>query len=143
MTENNCQMPDSNPTTQEIFDILKAIKNIAIIGISTKPVRDSYKVAQYLLQNGYKIIPINPIYQEVLGEKCYQNLEQVPEAPDVVVIFRKPEFIPPIVDEAVAKGAKVVWMQLGLAHNEAAAKARDAGLKVIMNKCIKKEHEKM
>lgn len=138
-----CEIPGYNPPDQEIINILKTAKNIAIVGLSNKPDRDSYKVAKYLKGHGYRIIPINPRCTEILGEPCYPNLSSVPEKVDVVDIFRKPDAIPPIVDEAIKIGAGAVWMQLGLAHNEAAEKARRAGLEVVMNKCIKIEHARL
>jgi len=137
-----CELPDYNPPDEEIVNILKNVKTIAIVGISEKPDRDSHQVARYLKDHGYKIIPVNPKYEQVLGEKCYPDLKSIPEPVDVVDIFRKPEAIPPIVDDAISIGAKVVWMQLGLAHNESAEKARKAGLEVVMSKCIKIEHGK-
>jgi predicted CoA-binding protein len=138
MTE--CQIPEKNATEQEVTDILKQSRTVAVIGISHKEDRDSHKVAKYLKDHGYKMIPVNPKYKEVLGEVCYPDLESVPDHIDVVDIFRNIEAIPGIVDEAIAVGAGCVWMQLGLAHNEAARKALCAGLKVVMNKCIKIEH---
>jgi predicted CoA-binding protein len=97
-------------------------------------------VAKYLKENYYIIVPVNPGQKEILGEKCYSNLKAIPFPIDLVDIFRKPEAIPPVVEDAIEIGAKVVWMQLGLAHNQAADKARKAGLQVVMNKCIKIEH---
>ena len=138
-----CEIPEYNPPTEEIAELLKHSRTIAVVGISKKPERDSYKVAKYLKEHGYKIIPVNPRYDEVLGEKCYPDLKSIPEKIDIVDIFRKPDAIPPIVDEAIEVGAKAVWMQLGLAHNEAAEKARKAGLQVVMSKCIKIEHGKL
>jgi len=138
MTE--CRIAEQNATEQEVAEILKQSHTIAVIGISHKEARDSHKVAKYLKDHGYKMIPVNPKYKEVLGEPCYPDLKSVPEHIDVVDVFRNIEAIPGIVDEAIAVGAGCVWMQLGLAHNEAAVKALCAGLKVVMNKCIKIEH---
>ncbi len=138
-----CEIPDYNPPTEEIVELLNNSKTIAIVGISRKTDRDSYKVAKYLKEHGYKIIPVNPKYDEVLGEKCYPDLKSIPESVDIVDIFRKPEAIPPVVDDAIDIKAKAVWMQLGLAHNESAEKARKAGLQVVMSKCIKIEHSKL
>lgn len=135
-----CEMPEKNVTEQEVAEVLKQSKTVAVVGISHKEDRDSHKVAKYLKEHGYKIIPVNPKYKEVLGEPCYPDLKSIPEHIDVVDIFRKVDAIPPIVDEAIAVKADTVWMQLGLAHNEAAEKARCAGLSVVMNKCIKIEH---
>jgi predicted CoA-binding protein len=138
-----CEMPLSNATSQEIRDILSTAKVIAVVGLSDKPDRDSYRVAGYLQRAGYRVIPVNPAVKEVLGERSYASLKEVPEKIDVVDVFRKPEAVPPIVEEAIAVGAKVVWMQEGIAHNAAADRARAAGLKVVMSKCILKEHAGM
>jgi uncharacterized protein len=138
MTE--CQMPDSNPTDQEVAGILKNAHTVAVVGVSHKEDRDSHKVAKYLMEHGYRVIPVNPKYKEVLGETCYPDLKSVPEHIDVVDIFRSVDAIPAIVDEAIEVGAGGIWMQLGLAHNEAAGKARCAGIPVVMNKCMKIEH---
>ncbi len=138
-----CELPDSNPLDDEIRELLQKSKKIAIVGISRKEDRDSFKVAKYLKEHGYQIIPVNPVYEEVLGEKCYKSLSDIPFEVDIVDIFRRPDAIPPIVDEAIKIGAKAVWMQLGLAHNESAKKAREAGLQVVQSKCIKIEHAKL
>jgi predicted CoA-binding protein len=124
----------------EIKEILTSYKTIAIVGISNKPDRDSYIVAEYLLNQGYKIIPVNPNIDTVLGLKAYPDLISIPEDIEIVDIFRRPEFVDEIVDQAIEKGAKVVWMQIGVINESAAEKARKAGLKVVMNKCIKVEH---
>ena len=124
----------------EIKEILTSYKTIAIVGISNKPDRDSYIVAEYLLNQGYKIIPVNPNIDTVLGLKAYPDLISIPEDIEIVDIFRRPEFVDEVVDQAIEKGAKVVWMQLGVINESAAEKARKAGLKVVMNKCIKVEH---
>jgi predicted CoA-binding protein len=124
----------------EIKEILTSYKTIAIVGISNKPDKDSYIVAEYLLNQGYKIIPVNPNIDTVLGLKAYPDLISIPEDIEIVDIFRRPEFVDEIVDQAIEKGAKVVWMQLGVINESAAEKARKAGLKVVMNKCIKVEH---
>ena len=140
MSGLQCEIPDYNPPSEEIKAILEKYKTVAIVGLSPKPERDSYKVAKYLKENHYRIVPVNPGQKEILGEKCYPNLKAIPFPIDVVDIFRKPEAIPPVVDDGIEIGAKVVWMQLGLAHNQAADKARKAGLGVVMSKCIKIEH---
>jgi predicted CoA-binding protein len=124
----------------EIKEILTSYKTIAIVGISNKPDRDSYIVAEYLLNQGYKIIPVNPNIDTVLDLKAYPDLISIPEDIEIVDIFRRLEFVDEIVDQAIEKGAKVVWMQLGVINESAAEKARKAGLKVVMNKCIKVEH---
>lgn len=138
-----CEIPEYNPPDEEIVNILKSARTIAIVGLSDKPDRDSYRVASYLKEHGYKIIPVNPKCSEILGEKCYPDLSSIPEKVDVVDIFRKPEAVPSVVDEAIKIGAGAVWMQLGIAHNEAAEKARKAGLKVVMSRCIKIEHSRL
>jgi predicted CoA-binding protein len=125
---------------QEIVQILKNYRVVAVVGLSTDPSRPSYQVAQYLKARGYQIVPVNPACTEILGEKCYPDLASIPFPPEVVDIFRKAEAVPAIVAEAIAVGAKVVWMQLGLTVPEAAQKARAAGLQVVMNRCMKIEH---
>jgi len=121
-------------------EILDAARVIAIVGLSDKPDRDSHGVARYLQRAGYRIVPVNPAVREVLGEMSYADLRDIPFAVDVVDIFRKPEAVPEIVDAAIAVGAKAVWMQLGVVHEAAAAKARAAGLAVVMDRCIAVEH---
>lgn len=140
MPDLQCEVPEYNPPSEEIKGILEKYKTVAVVGLSPKPERDSHKVAKYLKEKHYRIVPVNPGQKEILGEKCYPNLKAIPFPIDVVDIFRKAEAIPPVVDDAVEIGARVVWMQLGLAHNQAADKARKAGLEVVMNKCIKIEH---
>ncbi len=142
MSEVECQMPEFNPEDAEIKGILENNRIIAVVGLSTDPDKDSHRVAQYLQEHGYKIVPVNPKADEILGQKCYASLKEIPFSVDIVDIFRKIEAIPAIVDEAIAIGAKVVWMQLGLAENRLAQKARVAGLQVVMNKCLKVEHHR-
>jgi len=142
MREQSCELPMSNASEREIDGILASARTIAVVGLSDRSDRESHMVARYLQANGYRIIPVNPAATEVLGERSYPDLASIPPeiAIDVVDIFRKPEFIPEIVDEGIARGARVVWMQLGLVHNVAAQKARAAGLAVVMNCCMKVEH---
>lgn len=121
-------------------EILKSSKTIAVVGLSSRRLRPSYGVAQYLQSVGYRIIPVNPNEREVLGEKSYARLEDVPERVDVVNIFRRSVFVPEIVESAIRIGARAVWMQERVVHAEAAERARRAGLFVIMNSCIAKEH---
>jgi len=135
-----CEFPRENATTEEIKAILLAAKTIAVVGISADESKDSFMVAEYMQKHGYKIIPINPKYSEILGEKCYPDLKSVQESIDIVNIFRKPDAIAQIADEAIEINAKTIWMQLGLANNAAAEKARQKGLTVVMNKCLKIEH---
>lgn len=127
-------------TIGELGEILAATKIIGIVGLSDKPDRPSYSVAAYLQEVGYRIIPVNPMISEVLGEKAYPSLRAVPEPIDLVDIFRRPEFVPPIVEEAIAIGAKVIWMQLGVVNKEAADRAEAAGLTVVMNSCLSTTH---
>ena len=135
-----CEFPRENATSEEIAQILRTSKVIAVVGLSPKPDRPSHEVAAYMQAQGYKTIPVNPGHAEILGEKSYKSLLEVPGPIDIVDIFRDPSAVPEIVDQAIAKKAKVIWMQEGIVHNEAAAKARAAGLKVVMNKCIYKEY---
>ena len=122
--------------------ILRESRTIAVVGLSSNPVRPSHGVAEYLQSAGYRIIPVNPNETEVLGEKSYARLEDVPEKIDVVDIFRRAEFVPQVVESAIRIGAKVVWMQLGIENEEAAEKARAAGLVVVEDACMLIEHKK-
>ena len=125
---------------EEIAAILKNYRVVAVVGLSPEPDRPSYRVAAYLQQHGYRIVPVNPGCTEILGEKCYPGLKDIPFPVEIVDIFRKVEAIPAIVAEAIAIGAKVVWMQLGLVEPGAARQARAAGLEVVMDRCLKIEH---
>ena len=124
-------------------DILHTARTIAVIGLSGKRYRPSYGVAEYLKRSGYKIIPVNPQESEVLGEKCYPDLDSVPGPVDIVDIFRRPECVPEIVEAAIRKGAKVIWMQEGVVHEQAARRAEAAGLTVVMDRCILKDHRRL
>jgi len=130
---------------EDIKKILSEVKSIAVVGISPKEDRPSYIVAAYLKSKGYRIIPVRPDGEEILGEKVYHRLMEIPErvGVDVVDIFRKSEDVPPIVEEAIQRRAKVVWMQESVVHQEAAERAEKAGLKVVMDRCMKKEHERL
>jgi uncharacterized protein len=134
-------MSDADP--EEIRDILTSARTIAVVGLSDQPDRPSHGVAAYLKAHGYRIIPVNPGVREVLGEKAYARLEDVPEKIDVVDVFRRPEHVPEIVDAAIAVGAKVVWLQDGIVHEAAAAKARAAGLRVVMDRCMLRDHSSL
>jgi|SRR5579863_10248649 len=131
------------PNDKLCAEILKRSRTIAVVGISPNPMRPSNGVAEYLKRAGYRIIPVNPGQAEVLGEKCYARLEDVPEKIDLVDIFRRSEFVPEIVESAIRVGAGAVWMQEGVIHEEAAARARQAGLDVVMDRCTLKEHRKL
>jgi len=124
-------------------EILLSTKTIASVGLSSNPEKESYGIALYLKGQGYRIIPVNPTTPEVFGEKSYPDLESVPEKIDVVQVFRKPEDVPPVVDDAIKVGAKVVWMQEGIVNEEAAQKARDAGLQVVMDACMRATHQRL
>jgi len=130
---------------EEIKEVLRSSKTVAVIGISPKEDRPSYGVASYLKSKGYRVIPVRPDGDEILGEKVYHSLTEIPGEIeiDVVDIFRKSEDVPPVVEEAIHRGAKVVWMQEGIVNQEASAKAEKAGLKVVMDRCTKKEHQRL
>jgi len=125
-----------------IYELLKSSRTIAVVGLSSRKFRPSFGVAQYMQSAGYRIIPVNPAEKEVLGEKCYATLEEIPEKIEIVDIFRRSEFVPEVVESAIRIGAKAIWMQEGVIHAEAAEKARRAGLFVVMDLCILKEHAK-
>ena len=127
---------------ESILMILENYKTLAVVGLSAKPSRPSHGVSAYMKARGYRIIPVNPNETEVLGERAYPSLEAVPEPVEVVVIFRRPEYVRDIVESAIRKGAKVVWMQEGVFDEEAALRAQEAGLTVIQDRCILKEHAK-
>ena len=139
----DCEEIQKSLPDDDLGKMLKESRTIAVVGLSNKEERDSHKVARYLKEHGYTVIPVNPKFGEVLGERCYPDLKAVPEHIDIVDIFRSVDAIPGIVDEALAVGAGNVWMQLGLAHEESAEKARCAGVPVVMNKCIKIEHSRL
>lgn len=130
-------------TPDDMRKILTSVKTIAVVGLSNKPDRPSYEVAGYLKEAGYRIVPVNPTIKEALGEKAYPSLRDVPGKIDVVQIFRRPEEVPPVVDDAIAIGAKVVWMQPGAENEQAAAKARVAGLIVVVGACMMVAHRNL
>ncbi len=125
-----------------IPELLRASRVIAVVGLSSKKFRPSFGVAEYLQREGYRIIPVNPNETEVLGEKSYARLEDIPEKIDIVDIFRRSEFVKPLVESAIKLGAKAVWMQEGVEDERSAEKARKAGLTVVMDRCILKEHSR-
>ncbi len=125
---------------EELKKLLTETKTIAVVGASPKPWRDSGAIAEFLNKKGYKVFPVNPKYKEVLGMKCYPDLKSILEKIDIVDIFRNPNEVGPVIDEAIAVGAKSVWMQLGVVNNDVAAKAEGAGLSVVMDRCIAVEH---
>lgn len=130
-------------TNDDPYELLRQARTIAVVGISDSPARDSHRVARYLLQAGYTLYPVNPTLQEVFGLKVYPDLAALPESVDIVDVFRRPEFVPGIVADAIASGAKALWLQFGVIHPQAAQKARDAGLKVVMDRCIKIDHARI
>ncbi|MBV9609321.1 MAG: CoA-binding protein [Acidobacteria bacterium] len=127
-------------STDPIGDLFKTAKNIAVVGLSSSPLRPSHGVAAYLQQHGYRIIPVNPTIEASLGEKAYPSLADVPEKIDVVDVFRRSEFVPGIIDQAIALKIPAVWLQEDIVHHEAAAKARKAGMFVVEDRCMLKEH---
>jgi predicted CoA-binding protein len=127
----------------DLAAILTSARTIAVVGLSAKRYRPSYGVAEYLQRVGYRIIPVNPNETQVLGETCYSDLDSVPEAIDIVDIFRRSEYVPEIVEAAIRKGAKVIWMQESVVHEGAARRAASAGLAVVMDRCILKDHRRL
>lgn len=127
-------------TWDDFRDVLTTSKTIAVVGLSSKPDRPSYEIASYLKEHGYRIIPVNPTIKEALGEKAYATLKDVPVPIDVVQIFRRPEEVLPVVEDAIAIGAKVVWMQPGAENEEAAARAEAAGVKAVVGACMRSVH---
>lgn len=129
------------PSAAERLDILRQTKSIAIVGASNKPSRASYFVATYLLSSSnYKVYFVNPVLDQILGQPVYKTLADLPEVPDMVEVFRKHDDLPSVVDESIAVGAKTLWLQLGSWHEEVARRAEDAGLNVVMDRCVKIEH---
>jgi predicted CoA-binding protein len=126
-----------------IREILEPGRTIAVVGLSSRRFRPSYGVSEYMQSAGYRIIPVNPGETSVLGEKAYASLDEVPEKIDIVNIFRRPEFVPEIVEAAIRKGVTAVWMQEGVVHEEAARRAEEAGLDVVMDRCVLKEHRRL
>lgn len=124
----------------ERLQIIQTSESVALVGVSNNPIRSSNFVASYLVRTPFRTYPVNPAYDEVLGLKTYDTLADLPEAPDIVDVFRRHDAIPEVVDQAIEVGAKVVWLQLGLRHEEAARKAADAGLLVVQDRCLKIEH---
>lgn len=139
MNNSNDLVPDDH----RLRDLLTRSKTIAVVGLSPNPLRPSHGVAAYLQHAGYRIIPVNPSCQELLGERCYGSLAEIPEAIDIVDCFRRSEEIVPIARDAVAIGAKALWLQLGVWNDEATALARAAGLTVVGNRCLKIEHARL
>ena len=129
-----------NPSAEEIRTLLATVKTIAVLGLSDNPARPSYRVAEAMQGFGYRIVPVRPAQSEVLGEKAYSRLADLPAVPDLVDVFRAPEHVPGIVDECIARGVKRLWLQEGVVNEAAAEKARAAGMTVVMDRCIFKEY---
>lgn len=125
------------------MELMRDAKTIAVVGVSSRPERDSHDVARYLLEHGYTVYMVNPTEQEVLGQPVYASVADLPEPVDVVDVFRRSEHVGPVVSDAIAAGAKAVWMQLGIVNEQAAAAARAAGLEVVMDRCTKIEHRRL
>ena len=134
--------PDQNPGPAEIKELLRATKTIAVVGLSDNPGRASNHVSAYMQAQGYQVIPVNPALTEALGEQAYPSLRYLPGPVDMVNVFRKPDAVPGVIADAIAVGAKAVWLQEGVVHHEAAAQARAAGMVVVQDRCIFKEHLK-
>ena len=132
-----------NTDIKTLRRILRQVKTIAMVGLSANWYRPSYFAAKYLQEHGYRVIPVNPVYEEVLGEKCYPSLKDIPEKIDLVDCFRKSEDIEPIAKEAIEIGAPILWMQLGVTNEKVAAMARAAGLEVVQDRCVKIEHGRL
>lgn len=132
------RVPDASAL--ERLQIIQNFQSVALVGVSANPIRSSNFVASYLVRTPFRTYPVNPAYDEVLGLKTYDTLADLPEVPDIVDVFRRHDAIPEVVDQAIEVGAKVVWLQLGLRHDEAAQKAVDAGLVVVQDRCLKIEH---
>jgi predicted CoA-binding protein len=137
------KLPNQASEESAIAELLASSKTIAVVGLSSKPFRPSFGVSQYLQSAGYRIIPVNPNESSILGEKCYARLEDIPEKIDIVDIFRRSELVPEVVDAAIQVGARAVWMQEGVVDEPSAARARGAGLFVVMDVCIAKELHKL
>jgi predicted CoA-binding protein len=130
----------ADATAGERLSIIESARSVALVGVSNNPIRSSNFVAAYLVRTSLRVYPVNPLYERVLGLECYPSLAALPEVPDIVDVFRRHDAIPEVVDEAIAVGAKAVWLQLGLRHDEAARRAVDAGLRVVQDRCLKIEH---
>ncbi|WP_324736003.1 CoA-binding protein [Thermococcus sp. SY098] len=137
------KMPLDRLTDDDIREILTRYKRIALVGASPKPERASYDVMKYLLDHGYDVIPVNPRYEEVLGRKCYPSVLDIPGEVEIVDLFVRPEFTMEYVEQAIEKGAKVVWFQFNTYNREAFKKAKEAGLTAVAHRCIKQEHERL
>lgn len=142
------RQPVENPSDSEIRDILSKPATVAVVGCSDNPARDSLRIARLLRSRGFRVIPVNPMLdsealRDVLGERCYPDLESIPDPVEIVDVFRRSEHVPEIVEVAIARGARVLWCQLGVIHHEAARRAREAGLTVVMDRCPAIEYARL
>lgn len=126
-----------------VLEILRTARTVAVVGLSPRPDRPSHRVASYLQQHGYRIVPVRPDGEEILGERVYRRLTDIPVPVDVVDVFRRPEEVPGVVEDAIRAKARALWLQEGVVHEEAAARARAAGLRVVMDRCMMKEHVRL
>lgn len=136
-------MPFSNPAPDEICRLLREVRSIAVVGLSPNMARPSFRVAQALKNFGYHILPVRPLVTEVLGEKAYPDLESLPALPDIVDVFRAPEYVPAIVESCIKLGIKRLWLQEGVVHEEAALRAQQAGITVVMDRCMFRDHTQL
>ncbi|MBI4807579.1 MAG: CoA-binding protein [Nitrosomonadales bacterium] len=133
----------SNPGPEDICKLLREVKTVAVVGLSPNAGRPSFRVAQALQSFGYRIFPVRPLVSEVLGEKAYPDLESLPEVPDIVDVFRAPEHVPAIVENCIRLGVKNIWLQDGVVHEEAALRAQQAGITVVMDRCMFRDHTQL
>jgi len=139
-----CEMPSVNSNPQEVKEYLEKYKNIAIVGASPNPAKDSNKVTKYMIDAGYNVFPIYPKEDVILGQKVYRSLKEIPQKVDIVVVFRKPAAVSAVADAVIERGdVDLLWTQLGIVNNEAAQKVKDSGINVVQNLCIKIEHAKL
>lgn len=136
-------MPFANPTPEQIRALLTQVRSVAVVGLSPQPARPSFNVARALQGFGYRIIPVRPLVDEVLGEKAYPDLESLPEVPDIVDVFRASEHVPEIVDSCIKLGIKNLWLQDGVIHEDAALRAQQAGITVVMDRCMYRDHTQL
>ncbi len=127
----------------ELRNILKSARTVACVGVSSNPQKPSYGIFQYLVEAGYHMVPVNPTTPDIMGRLTYPDLVSIPQKIDVVQVFRKPEDVPPVVEQAIQAGAKVIWMQEGIVNPQAARRAEEAGLRVVMDRCMMKTHQRL
>jgi predicted CoA-binding protein len=140
----SCTLPDyDTPLPSIVTNLLRSAQTIAVVGLSPKDTRDSHRVARYLMDHGYTIVPVNPGQREILGRTCYRSLTEIPISVDLVDVFMNPSRVEMVVDQSIEKGVPAIWLQLGVVHLEAAQKAMDAGIQVVMDRCIMTDHIRM